>query len=78
MDCFCNWGRDTNEGQHEPDNWDNNQDATAIAITEWPLGSGNLGQASQWNDLIDSEELYYIIEIEHHEIYLPIILSSGG
>ena len=58
---YSNWGRDTNENPHEPDNA-NNQDAAGIALTRWPISSGNLGQASQWNDLIADTELYSIIE----------------
>ena len=59
---YSNWGRDTNEIQHEPDNAGNLQDAAGIAITQWQLGIGNLGQASQWNDLNGASKLYYIIE----------------
>ena len=58
---YSNWGRDTNENQHEPDNA-NNQDAAGIALTRWPISSGSLGQASQWNDLIAADALYSIIE----------------
>lgn len=58
---YSNWGRSTDEVQHEPDNA-SNQDAAAMALTRWPIGSGSLGQASQWNDLIATDELYYIIE----------------
>ncbi len=58
---FTNWGRDTSKTQHEPDN-SGDQDALAMAITEWTLGSGNLGQTSQWNDLKATDSLYYIIE----------------
>jgi len=60
---YSNWGRDKDEVQREPDNA-SNQDAAAIALTEWQLGSGNLGQASQWNDLIASDALYTIIEYD--------------
>lgn len=52
---FNNWG-------YEPDDYQGAQDAAAIALTEWPLGSGHLGQASQWNDLVVTDTLYYIIE----------------
>ena len=58
---YSNWGRDTGEVQHEPDNA-GNQDAAAIALTEWQLGSGNLGQASQWNDLKVADTLFYVVE----------------
>jgi hypothetical protein len=62
-DLYGNWGRDTNENPHEPDNA-SNQDAAGIALTQWPISSGNLGQASQWNDLIADTELYSIIEYD--------------
>ena len=58
---YSNWGRDANENPHEPDDA-NNQDAAGIALTRWPISSGSLGQASQWNDLIADTELYSIIE----------------
>lgn len=58
---YNSWGRDTGLALHEPDNG-GNQDATAIALTRWPIGSGSLGQTSQWNDLIATDPLYYIIE----------------
>jgi len=61
---YNNWGRDTTQVQYEPDNA-SNQDAAAMAINEWPINVGNLGQTSQWNDLIATDPLYYIIEYEN-------------
>jgi hypothetical protein len=58
---YNNWGRNKDEAQREPDNADN-QDAAGMALTEWQIDSGNLGQASQWNDLKAGDALYYIIE----------------
>ncbi len=52
---YNNWG-------HEPDNWNNIQDALGLAVTEWPLGSGSLGSPGQWNDVDATNSLYYIIE----------------
>lgn len=46
---YNNWGI-------EPDNF-NNQDALAISLNGWPLGD-----AGQWNDVDDSNSLYYLIE----------------
>ena len=63
---YSNWGRNTSEVQREPDNA-GNQDAAAMAITEWQLGSGNLGQSSQWNDLKTADALYYIVEYANQE-----------
>lgn len=48
---YNNWG-------NEPDNWEN-QDGLGLAITDWPLGI-----AGQWNDVDDSNSLYFIIEID--------------
>ncbi len=55
---FVNWG-------HEPDNFNGHQNALAIALTEWPLGIGSLGQQGQWNDLNENDRLYFLIEINH-------------
>ena len=51
---YSNWG-------HEPDN-SQNQDCLGIALTRWPLSSGSLGAAGQWNDLKADNLLCYIIE----------------
>jgi len=48
-DLYNNWG-------NEPDNW-NTQNGLGLAITNWPLGV-----AGQWNDVDDSNNLYYVIE----------------
>jgi len=53
---YNNWG-------NEPDDYDG-QDGGAIALTEWPLGNGSLGVASQWNDVDDNNNLFYIIEYD--------------
>ncbi len=52
---YNNWG-------NEPDDFGEGQDALGLALTEWPLGSGALGSAAQWNDVSHTNELYYIIE----------------
>ena len=54
---YNNWG-------DEPDNFGGQQNAAAIGLTEWPLGDGFLGSAGQWNDVKDSNNLYYIIECD--------------
>ena len=51
---YSNWG-------NEPDNAQN-QDCLGIALTQWPLNSGSLGSAGQWNDLKADNLLCYIIE----------------
>ena len=46
---FNNWG-------NEPDDF-NGQDALGLAFTDWPLGV-----AGQWNDVDQTNSLYFIIE----------------
>lgn len=46
---YNNWG-------NEPDNW-SGQDGLGFAYTNWPLGL-----AGQWNDVKETNLLYYIIE----------------
>ena len=46
---YNNWG-------NEPDNF-NNQDAVGIALSAWPFGT-----AGQWNDVDESNSLYFIVE----------------
>lgn len=58
---YSHWGKNTNLVQSEPDDV-GDQDALGIALTRWPIGSGSLGQTSQWNDLIATDALFYIIE----------------
>ena len=70
---YNNWGT-------EPDNYNNNQDALGIALTEWPLGIGSLGSAGQWNDIAETNSLYYIIEYDNtngvgeNQLYNPVQL----
>ena len=54
---YNNWGA-------EPDNFEGQQNAAAIGLTEWPLGDGFLGSAGEWNDVKDSNNLYYIVECD--------------
>jgi len=49
------WG--TQSGQNEPDDWNGAQDALAISMDGWPLGS-----AGQWNDVGRENLLYFIVE----------------
>ena len=53
--AFTNWG-------HEPDNYNNQQDALAMGLTEWPRGLGSLGKPGQWNDLNQNDRLFFVIE----------------
>ena len=47
---YNNWG-------NEPDDYLNDQDGLAISLNGWPFGS-----AGQWNDVSQTNTLYYLIE----------------
>lgn len=51
---YNNWG-------NEPDNSASGtgQDALGLAIIDWPLGT-----AGQWNDVKDTNELYFVVEYD--------------
>lgn len=55
-DRFSSWG-------NEPDN-SAGQDGLGMALTQWPLSSGVLGSAGQWNDIKLSNSLYYVVEFD--------------
>lgn len=54
--AYNNWGT-TGFTQNDPDDYQVGQDGLAIALTNWPLGA-----ASQWNDITDTETIFYLIE----------------
>lgn len=54
-DLFSNWGS-------EPDNFGSSQDCLGLGLTQWPIGSGSLGTAKQWNDVKRNNKLYFVIE----------------
>ena len=55
---YNNFG--TTASQNEPDNFGAGQDGLGISLNGWPLGS-----ASQWNDVSDANDLYFLIEFEN-------------
>lgn len=61
-DSFVYWGGASSGVSMEPDNFNNNQNAAAIALDGWPQGSGGLGRAGEWNDLSVGNTLYFVIE----------------
>lgn len=66
-DSYQNWGGKTQYGYaKEPDDFQNAQDAAAIALDEWPKNMGFLGKASEWNDININNELYFIIEYDNN------------
>lgn len=56
--AFVNWGGKSTTVIKEPDNFNSNQDGAAIALTSWPFGI-----AGEWNDIAETNAIYYIIEI---------------
>ena len=66
--AYENWG---SAGlSSEPDNFGIGQDAGAIALANWPVGS-----ASEWNDVNDQNQLYYVIEYDY---LAPVGASDVG
>lgn len=49
---YNNWG-------DEPDDFGSGQDGLGLALTDWPFGV-----AGQWNDVAQTNELYFIIEFD--------------
>lgn len=61
--AFINWGGTTDGQAKEPDNW-SGQDHAAIGLTGWPSGSTYLGRPGEWNDIIGTSRLYFVIEYD--------------
>jgi len=49
-----------------------------LALTEWPLGIGSLGQPGQWNDVDDSNTIYYVIEYNNSTGILENNSNNGN
>lgn len=61
-ESFINWGGTSTGLPKEPDNYGSNQDNGAIALAGWPSGTTSLGIAGEWNDIIGSSSIYYVVE----------------
>lgn len=61
---YVNWGGTTKGIPNEPDDYNSNQDAAAIALDGWPSGTELLGSEGEWNDINITDTLYYIIEYD--------------
>ncbi|GHT79268.1 hypothetical protein FACS189464_3970 [Bacteroidia bacterium] len=64
---FVNWGGKSRGSFNEPDNFGTGQNAAAIGLANWPSGASAqnaLGVAGEWNDISETNLLYYVIEIE--------------
>lgn len=62
--CYNNWGGTSTGTPKEPDNYGVGQNHAAIGLAGWPSGTTMLGIAGEWNDIIGSSLLYFIIEYE--------------
>ena len=61
---YVNWGT-TFSVQNEPDDYLNQQDALAISLDGWPLGS-----AGEWNDVDQSNLLFSIVEYNAAPVFV--------
>jgi hypothetical protein len=68
---YANWGGSAKGSLNEPDNFTdsslapNGQNVVAIGLTNWPSGSSSpLGIAGEWNDISETNTLYYLIEFD--------------
>lgn len=66
---YNNWGGTSKGSLNEPDNFThptyapNGQNAAAIGLASWPKGSSSpLGIAGEWNDIAETNTIYYIVE----------------
>jgi len=59
---YINWGGTSVGSPKEPDNYGANQDKGAIALAGWPSGTTSLGIAGEWNDIIETSSIYYVVE----------------
>jgi len=62
--AYNNWGGTSTGLPKEPDNYGAGQDHAAIGLAGWPSGTTLLGIAGEWNDIIGSSLLYFVIEKE--------------
>jgi len=61
---YVNWGGSSKGSPNEPDNYGSNQNAAAMALDGWPIGTNLLGSAGEWNDININDSIYYVIEYD--------------
>lgn len=62
---FVNWGGKSKNKFNEPDNFNSNQNAAAMALTKWPNGAPfELGKEGEWNDINENNQIYFVIEYD--------------
>lgn len=54
---FVNWGGKSTATIQEPDDFNSNQDGVAMALGTWPFGI-----AGEWNDIAETNSIYFVIE----------------
>ncbi len=66
---YQNWGGNKEQGvTNEPDDFMGKQDAAAFALDAWPKGAGFLGSIGEWNDIDETNALYFIIEYDYADV----------
>jgi len=62
--AFNYWGGYNTFNYMEPDNYGAGQNHAAIGLAGWPSGTTMLGAPGEWNDIIGTSMLYFIIELD--------------
>lgn len=62
--AYYHWGGSGTGTPNEPDNYGTGQHHAAIGLAGWPSGTTLLGSPGEWNDIIGSSPLYFVIELE--------------
>lgn len=60
--AYYNWGGTSTGIPKEPDNYGSGQHYGAIGLTGWPSGTTTLGIAGEWNDIIGTSQLFFVVE----------------
>ncbi len=72
--AYYNWGGTSTGTPMEPDNW-NGQHYAAIGLTGWPQGASYLGIAGEWNDIIGTVPLYFVIEYDTNSSFNDTVIE---
>ena len=64
MNAYYNWGGSSKGTPNVPDNYGTVENSGALALSGWPSKTTNIGIAGEWNDLMGSTLLYYVIEYD--------------
>ncbi len=60
--AYHNWGGKSTGVVKEPDNFGSIQHYAAIGLAGWPSGTTMLGIAGEWNDIMGTSLIYFVIE----------------